>query len=59
MKATGHFVVGVVGTAIASIEPDKAAAIFAGVSTGAWMLYQLGAAMYDRAKKRQSTEPVE
>jgi len=33
--------VGVIGTVFASVEPEKAAAIFAGVMTGLWMLRQL------------------
>lgn len=33
--------VGVIGTAFAAVEPEKAAAIFAGVMTGLWMTRQL------------------
>lgn len=46
-----NVVIGTGGTFLASITPEKAAAIFAGFATGTWMLYQLGASVYDRFKR--------
>lgn len=51
MKALGNLIVGTVGTAAASIAPEKAAAIFAGVSTGVWMLTQAVIAIRNETRK--------
>ncbi len=43
----GHAAIGIGGTLLAVISPEKAAVI-AGLSTAAWMLWQLGTSAYDR-----------
>lgn len=43
--------IGSLGTYLASIAPEKAAAIFAGVSTGVWMLTQAALALRKEFKK--------
>jgi hypothetical protein len=53
MKYAGNLILGTVGTTFAAIAPEKAAAIFAGVATGSWMLWQIGCGMYDRATRRR------
>lgn len=48
--------IGVTGTVIAAFTPEKAA-IFAGVSTGLWMLWQLGVSVYDRLSGKNANRP--
>lgn len=54
MKHTVNFLVGTVGSFIAAVEPEKAAAVFAGVATGCWMFYQIGASISDRRARRKN-----
>lgn len=44
--------IGVGGTVLAVITPERVA-IFAGLSTGTWMLWQLGCSAYDRFFKKR------
>lgn len=45
-------IVGIGGTLLAIISPDRVAVI-AGLSTAAWMLWQLGSSVYDRWNRRK------
>lgn len=44
--------IGIGGTALAVITPELAA-IFAGVATGLWMIWQLGTSIYDRLRRKK------
>jgi len=48
-----HGAVGVAGTVFAFMTPDRAG-IAAGLATAAWMLWQLGASVYDRVTGRKN-----
>lgn len=48
----GHAAIGIGGTLLAIVSAEKAAVI-AGLSTSAWMLWQLGTAAYDRWKSKK------
>ncbi len=50
-ETAGHAAIGIGGTVIALITPEKVA-IFAGLSTSAWMLWQLGCSIYDRFRNK-------
>ncbi len=52
----GNSIIGVGGTALAVLTPERAA-IFAGVSTGLWMLWQLASGICDRVKGRRARDP--
>lgn len=45
--------IGTSGTLIAALSVESLAAIFAGVATGLWMLWQIGVSIWDRRKARQ------
>jgi hypothetical protein len=45
--AIGNAAIGIGGTVLALITPEKAA-IIAGLSTAAWMIWQLVTSVYDR-----------
>ena len=47
----GNTAIGIGGTLVALVSPEKAA-IFAGLATGTWMLWQLGSSVYDRFRKK-------
>jgi len=48
-----HSCVGVGGTTLATLTTNERIAAFAGVSTGLWMLWQLGTAVVDRFRSRK------
>lgn len=41
--------VGIGGTILATVTPERAA-IFAGLATGFWMLWQVGLSVWDRCR---------
>jgi len=51
-ETAGHAAIGIGGTVVATVSSEMAA-IFAGLATGLWMLWQLGCSIYDRAKRRR------
>lgn len=50
-ETAGNAAVGIGGTLLAIVSPEKVA-VMAGLSTTAWMLWQLGASIYDRFRKK-------
>lgn len=50
-EVAGNAAVGIGGTLLAMVTPERAA-IIAGLSTAAWMTWQLGTAIYDRLRKK-------
>lgn len=47
--------VGIGGTILATVTPERAA-IFAGLATGFWMLWQVGLSVWDRVKTRRERD---
>lgn len=48
-----HGTVGIGGTTLAAWLSSERAATVAGLSTAAWMLWQLGCSVYDRIQARR------